>query len=47
MLALFGNRLAPLTYSIGFLDVPPKKVAQAMVRFFRRVHHGGKATQLT
>lgn len=47
MLALFGNRLAPLTYSIGFLDVPPKKVAQAMARFFRRVHHDGKATQLT
>jgi len=31
---LFDGRLAPLTYSIGFLNAPPKKVARAVARYF-------------
>ena len=28
--SLLGDRLAPLTYSIGFLSAPPKRVARAV-----------------
>lgn len=31
---LFCGRLAPLTYSIGFLNAPPRKVARAVARYF-------------
>ena len=44
--ALFDGRLAPLTYSIGFLNAPSGKVADALTGFFTRVHHGGRATIL-
>ncbi|WKR20583.1 hypothetical protein AIF0345_0464 [Actinomyces israelii] len=35
MTTLFDGRLAPLTYSIDFLDATPKKVARAVTRYFR------------
>ena len=43
---LFGGRLEPLTFSIGFLCAPPEKVAGVLVEFFTGVHHGGWATEL-
>lgn len=43
---LLDDRYAPLTYSIGFLQATAKQVAKGMTAFFRRVHFGGKATQL-
>lgn len=43
---LFGGRLAPLTFSIGFLCAPPEKVTGVLVEFFTGVHHGGWATEL-
>ena len=46
MTSLFDGRLAPLTFSIGFLDAPPEEVAAVLVEFFTRVHDGGRATEL-
>ena len=43
---LFDGRLAPLTFSVGFLDAPPEEVAAVLVEFFTRVHDGGRATEL-
>ena len=46
MTSLFDGRLAPLTFSIGFLGAPPEEVAAVLVEFFTRVHDGGRATEL-
>lgn len=44
---LFGGRLEPLTFSIGFLCAPPEKVAKALKRyFFGGVTLWGRAVRL-
>ena len=46
-LSLFDNRLAPLTYSIGFLNAPITDVASALTQFLTRVGKNGKAHKLS
>ena len=43
----FDGRLAPLAYSIGFLNAPPKKVARAVARYFLGgPRYGGRSVSL-
>ena len=46
-LSLFNNRLAPLTYSIGFLNAPITDVASALTRFISEVGRARKVRKLS
>lgn len=46
-LSLFNNRLAPLTYSIGFLNAPITTVADTITQFLTKVGKHGKAHRLS
>ena len=46
-LNLFDNRLAPLTYSIGFLNAPITEVADAITQFLTRISLSPTLTPLS
>ena len=46
-LSLFNNRLAPLTYSIGFLNAPITDVADTITQFLTKIGHTPTTTPLS